>query len=149
MIASIVLVSIFIIIQFLGPSRPENRLDNPNDLIVSAQLDNNVAAILREACYDCHSMETRYPWYASIAPVKWGIYDHIIEGREELNFSEWNAMEKRSKIRKLKDLAEEVEEREMPMESYIKMHPEADLSAEQRQLLTEWANDYARIVIKQ
>ena len=145
----IAILAIIIILQFVGPSRPENYDSSPADLIATEQLEEEVATLLRNACYDCHSMESKYPWYANIAPVKWMIYDHIYEGREELNFSEWANLEKRAKIRKLKDIAEEVEEGEMPMESYVKMHAEANLTDEQRAMIVEWANDFSREVMRQ
>jgi hypothetical protein len=142
------LVAAFVIIQFLGPSRPEVQEKNPDDLENTALIDSEVMSLLRDACYDCHSMETKYPWYANIAPVKWPIYDHIIVGREELNFSKWGTLDKRAKLRKLKDISEEVEELKMPMDGYVKLHPEADLTSDQREMIVTWSKDFAKQVLK-
>lgn len=141
------LLMIFIIIQFLGPNRPSQRVENPADLIQVEQIDNDIADLLKAACYDCHSMETKYPWYANVAPIKWSIYDHVIEGRDELNFSEWANMEKRRKIRKLKEIGEEIEENKMPLDGYVSLHSEADLTAEQKEMLISWSNELARKVL--
>lgn len=143
------LVVVFVILQFVGPTRPEVRTDNPKDLMAMASIDSKVADLLKSACYDCHSMETNYPWYANVAPVSWRLFDHIEEGREELNFSEWGTLGKVKKIRKLKDVAEEVEEGKMPLDDYVTWHPEAKLSEDQKNMLVEWANSFAREVMKQ
>jgi hypothetical protein len=139
---------ILVVLQFLGPDRPVVSMDNPEDLLAVSVIDGEVSSILIDACYDCHSMQTQYPWYANVAPVKWPIYDHIIEGRAELNFSEWATLDKRKKLRKLKDIAEEVENNKMPMEGYVKLHPEAKLTDAQRSLLVAWSKDFSKQVLK-
>ncbi|MHC4937839.1 MAG: heme-binding domain-containing protein [Planctomycetota bacterium] len=78
--------------------------------------------LARRACYDCHSNETSWPWYAHIAPVKWLITHDVHEGREHLNFSEWDREQDDAK-----EAAHEVEEGEMPLQIYTLMHPEARL----------------------
>ena len=142
------LAAILVIIQFVGPSRPEVRADNPDDLLVTSEVGEEVATLLRTACYDCHSMETNYPWYASIAPVSWRVYGHINHGREELNFSEWAKLKRTRKVRKLRDLGETVEAGDMPLSDYVLLHSEANLSDEQRTILVEWADAFARDVMK-
>lgn len=137
-----------VVIQFVGPAQPEVSHDNPQDLFAVSQIDGEVEAMLRSACYDCHSMETTYPWYAGVAPVKWSIYHHVEEGREELNFSAWGEMEIRRKIRKLKEIAEEVAESKMPLEGYVKLHPEADLTEEQKEKLIAWAEGLAEEILE-
>ncbi len=144
----IAFAAIFLLIQFLGPSAPATSTENPEDLLAVPQIDPQVADILRTACYNCHSMETKYPFYSRIAPLSWWIYGHINHGREELNFSAWESMKKSSKVRKLKDITEVIEEGEMPMSSYVNMHPEARLSEAQKELLINWANTFAREVVK-
>lgn len=137
------MVTIMVAIQFVGEPLPENRGENPQDLLVNYSIEGDVADLLRASCYDCHSQETKYPFYSKVAPVSWLIGDHVRDGREELNFSEWESLTKRKKIRKLKDIAEEVGEKKMPLESYIYLHEEAKLSSEQRQVLIDWANEMA------
>jgi len=136
-----------IIIQFVGPATPEVSNSNPDDMIATESVDNEVAGILRTSCYDCHSMETNFPWYASVAPVSWRVNGHVKHGREELNFSEWSSLSRVRKLRKLKDIAEVMEEGEMPLNDYVLMHSEAELTDEQRQLIVDWANDFAEVVM--
>jgi len=88
-------------------------------------------ALARRACYDCHSNETRWPWYASIAPVSWLVQRHVSDGRSELNFSKFDQPQKEAH-----ESAEKLEEGEMPMWEYIILHPESRLSdVEKRALL--------------
>jgi mono/diheme cytochrome c family protein len=82
------------------------------------------------ACYDCHSNETRWPWYSNVAPVSWLLQHHVNEGREHLNFTEWDKPQKHAH-----EAAHEVEEGEMPMWSYLLLHGEADLPDADKQAL--------------
>jgi hypothetical protein len=85
-------------------------------------------AILRRACFDCHSNETVWPWYAYVAPVSWLVASDVEEGREELNFSQWDAYNADRQAHKIKECGEEVAEGEMPLWFYVPAHPEARLS---------------------
>jgi hypothetical protein len=98
-----------------------------------------VAAVLRAACYDCHSRETRRPWYSRVAPVSWFVAHHVEEGRGELDFSDWPAVDFTAQDELLRDIAEEVGEGKMPLASYRWGHPEARLTAEQRETVVRWA----------
>ena len=101
-------------------------------------LDEAWARIIKDACYDCHSHETKYPWYASVAPVSWWIGHYIEEARGHLNFSTWAAYDAEKKAHKAEECAEEVEKGLMPLKPYAKMHSEARLSDEQRERLISW-----------
>jgi len=85
--------------------------------------------LFNKACADCHSNETKYPWYANIAPVSWLIQHDIDEGREHFNVSMWNQQSKN----KGEDAAEELEDGEMPMGIYALMHKEAVLTAQEKE----------------
>jgi mono/diheme cytochrome c family protein len=87
--------------------------------------------LFNRACADCHSNETKYPWYSKIAPVSWLVMHDIEEGREKLNVSMLGVQKKN----KVKDAAHEVKEGEMPIPPYLITHPEARLSdAEKKEL---------------
>lgn len=145
-LAAAVLV-IMIGIQFIPSNIPENKTDNPDDIIESGVVSEEVAIILKTSCYDCHSNQTKLPWYSKIAPVSWLIAKDMNEGREELNFSEWGNYPKRRLIKKLEGISEEVGEEEMPLPIYTIMHGEAKLSADQRKLIVEWTkNETNRIL---
>ena len=98
-----------------------------------------VKAVLRTACYDCHSNETQWPWYSHIAPLSWLLARHVREGRAELNFSTWNQYGTQQQVKKLKEGWEEVAEGEMPPWFYLRVHRDARLSAADRALLRQWA----------
>lgn len=137
-----VILAVIVIMQLYPFPRPEVTTDNPNDLIKTTEVPENVATMLRAACYDCHSNETVYPWYSNIAPVKWWVYDHIIEGREDVNFSKWNSYSKSDKAEILDDITSEVSEGEMPLDYYPLTHPGAKLSDTDREILVKWAEAY-------
>jgi hypothetical protein len=98
-----------------------------------------VKAILQKSCYDCHSNETRWPWYSYIAPASWLVSHHVEDGRKHLNFSEWEAMKDMGWIRR--EIHEEVAEGEMPMKSYLLLHSGAKVSAEELAILKHWAGE--------
>jgi hypothetical protein len=87
-------------------------------------------ALAKRACFDCHSNETRYPWYSNIAPVSWLTERDTLEGRGKLNFSEWDHPQKDAK-----EASEEVEKGEMPLWFYLPLHPEANLTDAEKTLL--------------
>lgn len=92
--------------------------------------DPQTAALARRACYDCHSNETVWPWYASVPGVNFLIEHDTEEGREKMNFSTWDQPQGEAE-----EAGEEIEEGEMPLEIYVKMHPEAALSAAEKEQL--------------
>jgi len=98
-----------------------------------------VKAILKRACYDCHSHETIWPWYSRVAPVSWLLALDVGEGREELNFSTWNRYSQKKRDKMIKEIWEEVGEGDMPPWFYLPLHPEARLSESDRAVLKGWA----------
>jgi hypothetical protein len=139
----IAVIAIVLIIQLIPSGRPEVIVDNPNDLLANNTLPDSVTNLLRSACYDCHSNETVYPWYAYVAPVSWLVIRDTKLGRAHLNFSDWENNSKVDKAKLLGEIAEEVEDGVMPMPIYILMHPEAKLTVAQRELLIEWSDEFA------
>ncbi len=98
-----------------------------------------VGEILVVSCYDCHSHETRWPWYSRLAPMSWWIASHVKAGRGHLNFSEWPTFDFDSQDLIFQEIEEQLEAGEMPLKSYLRGHPEARLSDEQREILLRWA----------
>ena len=138
-----VLVLLFVVIQFIPSDRPEVIADNPSDLLKNNEVPENIESILRESCYDCHSNETVYPWYAYVAPVSFLVSKDTREGRDELNFSYWEDLDKIEKAEMLDEISEEVEEGEMPMKIYPLTHPDAKLSDADRAEIVSWAEEMA------
>jgi hypothetical protein len=97
-----------------------------------------IAATLRGACYDCHSNETAWPWYSHVAPVSWLLASDVGEGRQELNFSAWTSYSDKKKGKKLKEMADEIRDGEMPPWYYEIMHGHASMNELQRDALLQW-----------
>jgi hypothetical protein len=95
--------------------------------------------LLVRSCYDCHSNETRWPWYAWVAPASWLLAYDVAEAREHLNFSTWNRYDAEERQELLEEAWEEVDEGHMPLFFYVWLHPDAALDDAERALLREWA----------
>ena len=134
----IIILTVFIIIQFFRIDKNNPEFDKTGDLIVSENPPTEIAQILRSSCYDCHSNETIWPWYSNIAPVSWMLQQHVTEGRGHLNFSLWSRIEGYDKLFIIEEIIEEIELAEMPLPGYLLVHANAKLTEEQRQLLIEW-----------
>jgi len=95
---------------------------------------------LRQACYDCHSNETRWPWYSAIAPVSWVIHHDVDEGRRRLNFSSWSdyADDPGTEAHKLEEIARFVTTGDMAPWYYRWLHPDAHLGADERDAVVGW-----------
>lgn len=140
------LLILFVLIQFFGIDTELPASDPSADFITVAQPHSEVTALLQDACYDCHSFKSEYPWYSQVAPLSWWIQDHILEGREHLNFSEWTSYSASRADHKLEEIIEMVEEEEMPLPSFTWAHPEARLSNEQRKQLIDWFTNYRAVM---
>jgi hypothetical protein len=128
-----------IVIQFIQPARNKSAQMLSTDLERIVSVPQNVESILKNACYDCHSNNTVYPWYANIQPFGWLLANHIKEGKTELNFSEFGSYSKRRQISKLNGIANSIKDGTMPLSSYTIVHQTARLSKEEKTLLLEWA----------
>ena len=120
-------VAALALMQFVRPSVINN---NPPVVRQPAWTDPQAEALARRACYDCHSNETQWPWYAQVAPVSWLLARDVVEGRRNLNFSEWRGAEPG-------ELQEVVMEGEMPPAIYLLMHPSARLTTSEKRVLAQ------------
>ena len=132
------LVGLFILIQIIPVNFTNPPVQAEQDFLVVNQASDEVAQKLKQSCYDCHSNETKYPWYSKVAPVSWLLKEHIDDGRRHLNFSTWDTYDLKKKDHKLEEISEALEEGWMPMDQYLWMHKEAELSAAERQELSNW-----------
>lgn len=123
-LAAIFIVA-FIAIQFV----PVNR-SNPPVVSEPAWNSPHTRELAQRACFDCHSNETKWPWYAYVAPASWTIAHDVDEGRREMNFSDWRP-------RRRNEAPEQIREGKMPMPMYVMLHPEARLSATEKQELID------------
>jgi len=133
------IAGVLLLIQLFQIDRTNPAVDPLLDLIEITNPPLQVKNVLKAACYDCHSHETRYPWYSVIAPVSWWMKHHIDEARDELNFSKWGTYDLKKSNHKLEEIGEEVDEGNMPLNSYALAHSESKLTKDQRQTLVNWA----------
>jgi len=128
----------FAIMQFFPIDKTNPPIEQTKDFLVMENAPAEVAQLFKTACYDCHSNETKYPWYTSVAPVSWFVKGHIDEGREHLSFSTWGDYDAKKKAYKMEEIIEVVDGKEMPMLTYWMIHWDAKISVEQRTQITDW-----------
>lgn len=128
-----------IIIQFFHPSRNKATGVQPNSIGTRYAIPGPVESVLEKACTDCHSNNTSYPWYSKIQPVDWWLDGHIRDGKKELNLDEYTNKSLRYQYHKMEEVIEMVKDETMPLESYTWIHKDAKLTAEERSVLTNWA----------
>ncbi len=126
------IVAVLLPLQFLPMPWGLNRQDNPPVVLEPAWVSPEVRALAVRACFDCHSNETAWPWYRSVAPVRWLVSHDVHEGRRHLNFSD-----RRVPSRHADDAAGEVREGEMPPAIYTPLHSASKLSAKERTKLAD------------
>ncbi len=138
--ALIVLFCAFVIAQFFGPARTNPVAEASHAMESKLQVTPEVAAILDRSCNDCHSNKTRWPWYAHVAPVSWFVIDHVNEGRENVNFSEWTQYTPETADALLRQMCREVRSGMMPLSSYTPLHPGSEVSTDDRQKICAWTD---------
>ena len=124
--------------QFIRPARNISGQVLPADISKTIHVPDKIADIFKNSCNDCHTNNTRYPWYVNIEPMGWLMSDHIKEGKVNLNFSEFGSYSKRKQANKLRAIAKSVEDGSMPIYSYTIMHTDAKLSTEDKKIITDW-----------
>ena len=127
----------FVLVLLAAQVVPVQR-DNP-PVTVEVTAPEDVKVLLKNACYDCHSNETKWPVYSRVAPFSWLVAHHVHEGRENVNFSTWGGLTDDARSDTLRAIVKEVRKGEMPISNYTWMHPEARLTEAQRQRIVEWA----------
>ncbi len=135
----VVVLVVFIAIQFIKPARNISGQVLPTDVTKTINIPDKVLDVFKNSCYDCHSNNTRYPWYVNLQPMSWIMARHISNGKKDLNFSEFGSYSVRKQESKLKAIASQVKDSEMPISSYTIMHTDAKLSKEQKELIIDWA----------
>lgn len=138
------LVAVFVVMQFFNPPRTNPPVPPGGDIAATNPPPPQVLAMLHGACYDCHSDETKWPWYSHVAPVSWLIASDVNHGREHVNFSEWPHDHPDWAARRLGNVSDELYYKEMPPVQYKLMHPAARLTEAQSQELENWADATAK-----
>ena len=133
----IVLLAALIIIQFIRPEKNNGGYESVALFEKETKPSAEVAVLLKENCYDCHSDQTQYPWYAEIAPISFWLDDHIEHGKGHFNASAWDSYSIKKKDHKMEELVEMVEEGEMPLKEYTWIH--GDITEAEQKLILLWA----------
>lgn len=134
------LLAALIVIQFIHPKPNKTKADQPNFIGKTFSIPEDVKTILGKACNDCHSNNTRYPWYSNIQPVDWWMNGHIKKGKKGMNLDEYTNKRLRYQYHKMEDFVEQVKEGDMPLNSYTWIHKDAILSQAEKNTLINWAN---------
>jgi hypothetical protein len=128
-----------IAIQFVKPDRNKSIQVLATDISNTISIPDGVQAVLKNACYDCHSNNTVYPWYSNVQPMCWFMDHHIKKGKKELNFCEFGSYSTRKQISKLDGIANSIRDDIMPLSSYKLMHKNAQLNTFEKTLIINWA----------
>ncbi|MCZ6672096.1 MAG: heme-binding domain-containing protein [Verrucomicrobia bacterium] len=131
-ISGYTLLTIFLLIQL----KPVDRSNPPE--IADSEIPDEVKAILKAKCYDCHSNEAHWPWYSYVAPVSWWVADHVHEARAEVNFSKWDNYSEKKQVQKIEETFDEVLDGDMPIESYLITHPDAKVTEDEFDIIEQW-----------
>lgn len=134
----LVLLGALVIIQFFRPTKNKSEGISSNDITKLYAVPPDVQNILKTSCYDCHSNNTVYPWYAEVQPVAWWLNNHIEDGKRDLNFSEFASYRIRRQYKKLEEINELVKKDEMPLDSYLWIHKNAKLDEAKKLALANW-----------
>jgi hypothetical protein len=135
------LVALLLAIQFIRPAKNEAVGLAATDIsLVYPAMPKEIHALLQKKCYDCHSNNTAYPWYSYVQPIAWWMNSHIEEAKEELDFSNFAAYEKKKADHKLEELVEVVTKGEMPLKSYTLIHRDAIVSSEEAIAIRNWVS---------
>jgi hypothetical protein len=130
---------VFISVQFIQPDHNKSGQVLATDISEIASISDSIQAVLKNACYDCHSNNTNYPWYSYIQPIGWLMAKHITEGKVALNFSEFSSYSPRRQLSKMTGIANSIKDDIMPLSSYKLMHKNARITNEAKALIINWA----------
>lgn len=134
----LVILVAFVGIQFVPTERNQSNSVPATDFMVVNAVPNAIKTKLQVSCYDCHSNNTKYPWYNKVQPTAWFLENHVNDGKSELNFNEWDLLSNRRKASKLRSIIKQIESGEMPLDSYTLMHSAAEFSETEKQDMIQY-----------
>ncbi len=137
----LVLLAVLVGIQFIPTGLNKGNVVSAKDISQVYPMPSRVEGILKNSCYDCHSNNTSYPWYNKIQPVAWYLGNHIAEGKKELNFNEFGSYSRRRQRSKLKAVANQIQDGEMPLKTYTFIHRDAKLTKEEKTMILNWVDE--------
>jgi len=134
------LLVIFVVIQFFRPAKNISNQVSQNDISHRFTMPPEISKIFQNSCYDCHSNNTRYPWYWQVQPVTWWMNGHINDAKRAVNYSEFLSYSARRQYKKIEETNEMVQKDEMPLSSYLIIHRSARLNKDQKMLVEQWTS---------
>jgi hypothetical protein len=137
------LLILLLLIQFIRPAKNISSSLSANDITLHYSVPDSILTVLKRSCYDCHSNNTVYPWYDRVQPIAWWLQYHVNHGKHALNFSEFAGYTPKKQANKLKAIGEQLKEDGMPLDSYLWIHKDARLTAEEKAMVMRWAGDLA------
>ncbi|MCT4699095.1 heme-binding domain-containing protein [Tenacibaculum haliotis] len=143
------IIVVLVVMQFFQPKKNNGELSTVQPFVSETNPPKNLHKILKSACFDCHSNATNYPWYSNITPVNFWMADHVKEGKDELNFSEWKSYSLKRKEHKMEEIWEEVAQLKMPIDSYTWTHFDAKLTEIEIKEVVDWAKNAQSVYKKQ
>lgn len=134
------LLAALLVIQFIHPKKNKSEGPHPNFIGNSFAIPDDVKSILAKACNDCHSNNSKYPWYANFQPVHWWLEGHIKDAKKHLNFDEHTHKSLRYQFHKMEETIDMVKEGTMPLNSYTWTHKDAKLTQDEKNKIINWAS---------
>lgn len=144
--ALIIFAIIILVIQIFRPDKNISVSPSVNTIEEHYPIPRQIGTLLKSSCYDCHSNNTVYPWYSNVQPFAWWLSSHVNDGKQELNFDEFNSYDVKKKKHKLDEVVEMIEKNEMPLSSYTLIHKTAVLSTQEKDEIIAWAKGLKAII---
>lgn len=132
------LLMLVVVMQLLQPTRNISEGVSENDISKVYAVPADIQKVFEQKCYDCHSNNTRYPWYIHIQPIGWWMASHIKDAKDHLNFSEFKTYDEEKVADKLEEVSEEITEGNMPLKSYVWLHADAKVTPEETKAINDW-----------
>ena len=132
------ILMLVVIMQLLQPTRNISEGMSENDITKTYEIPSDVLHVFEQKCYDCHSNNTRYPWYIHVQPIGWWMASHIKDAKDELNFSEFKSYNEKRATHKLEEISEVVTDGSMPIKSYVWLHAESKVTPEEIKVINDW-----------
>ncbi|TDS15356.1 heme-binding protein [Maribacter caenipelagi] len=129
---------VFVAMQFFSPTKNTSAGKHTEAFIKQTNPSPELKTSFETSCYDCHSNNTEYPWYNNIAPISYLLAGHVKDGKEHLNFSEWENYSLDKKDRLLTEIEEQVVNGKMPLSQYTLFHKNTELTTSEVNKLVEW-----------
>ena len=137
----VALLIILIIIQFIKPEKNIHAGPEPSDISTLYPVPSNVDSILSIACKDCHSNNTRYPWYNNFQPVAWFLANHVKDGKRSFNLNEFATYPVARQYDKIGEIKKQIDKGDMPLSSYTLIHNDAKLTTAQKNTIISWSEN--------